>query len=245
AARADEADRLPGRRARERQQICRAEHGKDSDRDPGAAHLEPAGRLPMGRGDRDGDADERHDETVAEREEQAAPARAGGTGEAVDCDQMIRIEPVLQAEHEDQRDEAHFWMKSLSHSRVHFSCSSSTVAASTSVYSNWLRCVFTFVLTGTRPIELKSSCPSGESTKSTKACAAGRCGAFLRMAMPCGRATTGCTGSQSIGAPLRLKDSAFELYTVSPTGISPAAISSASSTWPLRTSGRISASLRK
>ncbi len=67
------------------------------------------------------------------------------------------------------------------------------------------------MLTGTRPIDASSSWPSVESTKSTNAAAACGWGAFFAIAMPCARATTGATGSQSIGAPLRLSDSALLL----------------------------------
>src|SRR5439155_14366966 len=108
--------------------------------------------LPRRREQRHRHTDERDHEAVAEREEKAAPARAGGAREAIDRGEMVGVEAVLEAEHEDEREDAYFWMKSLSHSRVHLSCSSSTVAGSTSVYSNWFRCVFTFLLTGTRPI---------------------------------------------------------------------------------------------
>lgn len=70
-------------------------------------------------------------------------------------------------------------------------------------------------------------------------------GRVLREADTCGRATTGCTGTKSIGAPLRLSATMLLLYVLSPTGTSPAATSEASSTWPWRTSGFNADSLRK
>src|SRR5258706_11959295 len=137
---------------------------------------------------------------------------------------------MLQPEHEHQCGETqgvgagahHFCRNNLSHSLTQRSCSSSTTAGSISVYSNLFMWVRTLVLTGGRPIELSSSCPSAESTKSTKAAAACGCGALRAMPMPCARATPGCTGSQSIGAPLRLTGPALALYTGRPPAVSPA-----------------------
>src|SRR6185436_407946 len=232
-----------------------------ADRDGRAERAQPGGCLPFARRDRHRETHERDHHAVPEREEQPAPAARAfaraGARQAVDGHEVVRVEAVAQPEQEHQQGEAervrgqaaHRFasprMKRSSHSLFHLSCSSSTVTGSTTVYSKSLRCVRTLVLAGTLPIDTSSACPSGDSTKSTKARAAFGLGALRATAIPCGRATTGCTGSQSIGAPFRFMLSALALYTVSPTWISPAAISSASSTWPLRTSGLSSASLRK
>src|SRR5581483_1521047 len=105
----------------------------------------------------------------------------------------------------------------------HFSDSSNTVTGSTIVYLKVLVLPFTLRLAGERPRDWNSSCPSGDIRKSANNSAACGCGAFFATATPCGRATTGSTGAQSIGPPLRLSDSALAWYVVKPTGISPAA----------------------
>src|SRR5207253_9979970 len=73
-----------------------------------------------------------------------------------------------------------------------------------------LSSLFTRVLAGTRPIDSNRRWPSGESTKSAKSTAAFGCGALRATPMPCGRAATGCTGTKSIGAPLRLSERSEE-----------------------------------
>src|SRR5258708_414420 len=128
---------------------------------------------------------------------------------------------MLQPEHEHQCGEtqgvgagAHYFCRNnLSHSFTQRSCSSSTTAGSISVYSNLFMWVRTLVLTGGRPIELSSSCPCGESTKSTKAAAASGCDAVPAVPMPFARAPTRWTRSPSVGPPFRLSDSACALYT--------------------------------
>src|SRR5437016_8769550 len=76
----------------------------------------------------------------AEREEQPRPARharahAGArAGHAVDRDEVIGVEAVPETEREYEPDQAgHFRMNKPSQSWFHFSCSSSTIAGSTTV----------------------------------------------------------------------------------------------------------------
>src|SRR5260221_598839 len=81
------------------------------------------------------DADQRDHHAVTEGEEKPAPARAARACEAVDGDEVVRIQAMLQAEDEEQRGQAedvgHFWMNKRSPSFIPLSCSSSTVAEST------------------------------------------------------------------------------------------------------------------
>src|SRR5207302_10390560 len=116
------------------------QHQKHADRYPGAEALEPARRLQVGRGDRDAQAGQRDDRAMAEREEQPRPARharahaGAGASQPIDRHQVIGIEAVPETEREYERDQpGHFWMNKSSQSLVHFSCSSSALAGSTTV----------------------------------------------------------------------------------------------------------------
>src|SRR5258706_849383 len=227
AAETDRANRRAARRAQDRCEVRDAEQRQEGDRDPGAGVLEPRRRAPLGsdRGHRHRDRGD--DQAVPGGKQQPRPARKPRAvhgveaREAVDRREVIRIEAVLQPEEEHDRDEgkpmggqsfhAHFFMKKSSHSFSHLPDSSSTVAGSTSVKGKLLSLLFTRVLAGTRPMDSKSCWPSGESTKSANSSAAFGCGACAATPIPWARATTGFTGSQSMGAPLRFSDSALAL----------------------------------
>jgi hypothetical protein len=108
---ADGGDHGARRRRQHRAQVEKAEQGQEADRDPGAEVFHPGRHLPAVRSQPDAQCDGHDDGAVAQREQRAAPARAGRrmpevvARQAVDGGEMVRVEPVLGAEDEDQGEE--------------------------------------------------------------------------------------------------------------------------------------------
>src|SRR5258708_5461946 len=128
---------------------------------------------------------------------------------------------------------------------LHLSHSSSAIAGSMRRYWNLLSGLSTERLEGTRLCALMISWPWRESMKSARRRAASACGARRATPTELGCPYAGCSGFQSIGAPLSFSLAMPWTCVSSAISISPAATISAISVWPLRIEGFIAASLRK
>ena len=124
--------RLVGCGAQHRAQIGPAEHQQEHDRYPCAGLFEPVWRRPFCGAVADDGGDQRHDHAVAERKQEAGPARQARplqrieAGHAIDRGQVVGIHAMLHAQHEHHQHEA---QPILRHCVHHFRSLSSGAAA--------------------------------------------------------------------------------------------------------------------